>query len=360
MGCLFTSPYSPLYYLFPQNSNQSKEEQPKVYSWDIREKVDPKDYSIENQQNEVIIKLPGSINGMQFIIQNLENCVVYLFDNVAQVSIDDCKNCKFFIGPSKGSVFIRDCSDCCLAAVCQQFRTRDCRRINTFLSCGTQPIIESSTYMKFACLTVNYAQLPEQLKNSRISVFNNNWNNIHDFTPVPGEQNFSFFNQNTELVDYVPLPDKFTCNQLKLFFSKAQTLIPLSVGPTSRSNNESVLVIFFSPDSTGNGLEMQESQASRLINEIRANYSDILLIQTKRYELSELSAENIFKTKSFNNFLKNGPIIGLEFNGYGCSQRCQDLVNSLSLKPSFVSEPSPSLSHQIDAFYNFADMQMSV
>lgn len=121
--------------------------------------------------------------------------MVYLFDNVAQVSIDDCKNCKFFIGPSKGSVFIRDCTDCCLAAVCQQFRTRDCRRISTFLSCGTQPIIESSTNMKFACLTVSYAQLPEQLKNSRISVFNNNWNNIHDFTPVSGERNFSFFSQ---------------------------------------------------------------------------------------------------------------------------------------------------------------------
>lgn len=72
MGCLFTSPYSPLYYLFPQNSNQPQEEQPKVYSWDIREKVDPKDFCIENQQNEVFIKLPGSINGMQFIIQNLQ------------------------------------------------------------------------------------------------------------------------------------------------------------------------------------------------------------------------------------------------------------------------------------------------
>ena len=27
-----------------------------------------------------------------------------------------------------------------------------------------------------------------------ISPFNNNWNNIHDFTPVPGEANFSFLN----------------------------------------------------------------------------------------------------------------------------------------------------------------------
>lgn len=57
------------------------------------------------------------------------------------------------------SIFIRDCSDCSFAIICQQFRTRDCKRITTFLSCCTQPIIESSTNMKFACLAVNYKQL---------------------------------------------------------------------------------------------------------------------------------------------------------------------------------------------------------
>lgn len=31
----------------------------------------------------------------------VKNCNVYLFDNIAQISIDDCKNCKFFIGPVK-------------------------------------------------------------------------------------------------------------------------------------------------------------------------------------------------------------------------------------------------------------------
>ncbi|CAF0871134.1 unnamed protein product [Brachionus calyciflorus] len=360
MGCLFTSPYSPLYYLFPPAKSQSLEEQPKVYSWDVRERVDPKDYMIENKQNDVFIKLPGSINGMQFIIQNLENCVVYLFDNVAQVSIDDCKNCKFFIGPSKGSVFIRDCSDCNLATVCQQFRTRDCKRITTFLSCGTQPIIESSTSMKFSCLTINYAQLTEQLKNAKISIFNNNWNNIHDFTPVPGELNYSFLSQTYQLIDYVPLPDKFTCNQLKLTFSKTDTLIPLTLGISNRPTSESVLVVYFPNDSTDQAQQNQEIQASQLINEIKNNYSHILLVQAKKYNLSELSAENVFGTKSFNDYLKNGPIIGLEFNGNDASRQCHELVESLKLKPVFVSCPSSNLMHQIDTFYNFADMQMSV
>lgn len=131
MGCLLTSPYSPLYYVIPRSSQpvpvaETKPDEPKVYSWDQRKKIDPKDFTIENKANETVVKMPGSINGMQFIIQNLEvfnfflmifwilapliffstsrfkNCNVYLFDHVAQVSVDDCKNCKFFIGPSKG------------------------------------------------------------------------------------------------------------------------------------------------------------------------------------------------------------------------------------------------------------------
>jgi hypothetical protein len=39
---------------------------------DTRKKIDPKDYTLENKTNETFIKMPGSINGMQFLIQNLE------------------------------------------------------------------------------------------------------------------------------------------------------------------------------------------------------------------------------------------------------------------------------------------------
>lgn len=57
------------------------------------------------------------------------------------------------------SVFIRDSINCVLATICQQFRTRDCRDVYVYLSCTSQPIIESSHNIKFACLTLNYHQL---------------------------------------------------------------------------------------------------------------------------------------------------------------------------------------------------------
>jgi protein XRP2 len=98
-----------------------------------------------------------------------------VFDHTGQIQIDDCTNCRMFIGPVHGryyrsilslskektrfSIFIRDSTNCVLATACQQFRTRDCRDTYVYLSCASQPIIESSYNIKFGCLTLNYQQL---------------------------------------------------------------------------------------------------------------------------------------------------------------------------------------------------------
>lgn len=57
------------------------------------------------------------------------------------------------------SVFIRDCKNCKIVVACQQFRTRDCSKIDIFLCCNTQPIIEASSGMKFACYQYHYPEL---------------------------------------------------------------------------------------------------------------------------------------------------------------------------------------------------------
>ena len=57
------------------------------------------------------------------------------------------------------SVFIRDCKECKVGLICQQYRTRDCKKIDTFIACVSQPIIEASTGMKFGCLQCDYPEL---------------------------------------------------------------------------------------------------------------------------------------------------------------------------------------------------------
>ncbi len=43
---------------------------------DKRPKIDPKDYMLDGVKGETIGKIPGEINGQQFIVQNCEvrNC----------------------------------------------------------------------------------------------------------------------------------------------------------------------------------------------------------------------------------------------------------------------------------------------
>ena len=90
MGCVLSSSYSPFYYIIPKSrnpalkgkkyatgadgdgSNNADETPNKVYSWDAKKEVDKSNFMIENRRDEVIFKLPGSLNGTQFIIQNLE------------------------------------------------------------------------------------------------------------------------------------------------------------------------------------------------------------------------------------------------------------------------------------------------
>jgi len=62
--------------------------------------------------------VPGDINGIDFMIKDLDNCIVFLLDHTAQVTVDRCKNTKFYIGPIKASVFFRNCEDCEITVCC--------------------------------------------------------------------------------------------------------------------------------------------------------------------------------------------------------------------------------------------------
>ena len=66
---------------------------------DTGEKVDPKDYTIENQRGVLTGRIPGTIRGQQFIIQNCSNSSIYLYDHIGAITVDDCSDCKMFIGP---------------------------------------------------------------------------------------------------------------------------------------------------------------------------------------------------------------------------------------------------------------------
>lgn len=62
-------------------------------------------------------------------------------------------------------------------------------------------------------------------------------------------------------------------------------------------------------------------------------------------------------------FYLTGPVIGIELNGDDCVESCKSEALSLlegSIGLVFISQSQTEAEKQIEDFYNFADMQMSV
>lgn len=74
-------------------------------------------------------------------------------------------------------------------------------------------------------------------------------------------------------------------------------------------------------------------------------------------------AVRVFATDSYTRAVAAGPVIGLEYNGDGVCNACQETCIAVSKGSTglvFVSNSPQVATQQIDNFYNFADMQMSV
>lgn len=350
MGCFFSKRRK----AEKESQPEDEEVQPKQYSWDQREKVDLKDYMFSGLKDVTVGRLPGKVAGQQFLIQDCENCNIYIFDHSATVTIDDCTNCVIFLGPVKGSVFFRNCRDCKCALACQQFRVRDCRKLEVFLCCATQPIIESSTNIKFSCFQWYYPELAFQFKDAGLSIFNNTWSSIHDFTPVSGEHNWSLLPEDAVVQDHVPLPTTEELKAVRVSTEASRSIVPVSRGQRQKSSDESCLVVLFAGDYT-------IANARKLIDEMVAK--GFFLVQTKEVSMKAEDAQRVFHEKApdFLPLLNKGPVIALEFNGDGAVEGCQLIVNeTFKGTKIFVSESKETAPGDVDSFYNFADIQMGI
>ncbi|KAK1167603.1 protein XRP2-like [Acipenser oxyrinchus oxyrinchus] len=353
MGCLF-SKKSKRKPEKEQAETTTDEEAPKQYSWDKREKVDPKDYMLTGLKDETVGRLPGTLNGQQFAIQDCENCNIYVFDHSATITIDDCTNCRLFLGPVKGSVFFRDCKDCKCVVACQQFRTRDCKKMEVFLSCATQPIIESSSGMRFSCFQYYYPELAFQFKDASLSIFNNNWSNIHDFTPVSGETNWSLLPEDTAVQDCVPLPDTDGFKAVRVSTEASRSIVPITSGQRRKNSDESCLFVFFAGDYT-------TANARKLTDEMVGK--GFILVQTKEVSMRPEDANRVFhqNAEDYTSLIEKGPVVALEFNGDGAVEACRSMASDVfSSAKVYVSENKASACRDVDNFFNFADMQMGI
>ena len=159
-----------------------------VFSWDKRkERLDVRNFTFSKRSGETLIKLPGSIGGEQFIIEECEDCQIYLLDWSASVSVDACRRCSIFIGPCESSIFLRDCDEMKVIGACKQFRTRGCNSLDALLLSVSQPSIETTTGARFGCFMYFYPELEGQLVRAQLSPLNNRWYEGYNFTPSVGQ-----------------------------------------------------------------------------------------------------------------------------------------------------------------------------
>ncbi|ELU05952.1 hypothetical protein CAPTEDRAFT_202465 [Capitella teleta] len=323
-------------------------------SRDKRDKVDPKDFTIEDLNGETAGRAPGSINGQQFIIRNCQDSNIYILDHMATITIDDCVNCRIFLGPTKSSVFIRDCKDCKFALACQQLRTRDCHRIDFFLFCSTFPSIESSVGFKLECFQCYYPELEDQFKAAGLGIYDNNWSRVHDFSIVPGESNYGFLPLNSNLAEYIPLPDVEKFN-VAMNGSKEFSVVPYTLGSRPKPSDESCLVVFFNDG-------LSQERAHKFIAEMNKT-GEFVIVQSKEVSMQPQDVVRVFNNDSYAMVAEQGPVIGFEFNGNGVCAACQDslmAINKGSTGAVFASSSPAAAAQQIESFYNFVDIKMAV
>jgi len=139
-------------------------------------------HRICRREHENFLRKPSSIRGQQFAIEELHGCQVHVLDHVGGCLIDGCCSCEILIGPSESSVFVRDCEDCAFYIVTQQLRTRRCVRCVFHVHSGTEPVIEMSSGLRFAPISLAYPDLAAQMQLAKLDPERNLWNAIFDFS----------------------------------------------------------------------------------------------------------------------------------------------------------------------------------
>ncbi|XP_075229550.1 protein XRP2-like [Lycorma delicatula] len=344
MGCLF--------HKSKRTKHTIENDTKKEYSWDKREAVNVDDFTIENLEDSEKWKLPGCVNGQQLVIQNCKNSTIYVLDHVNTITIDDCVGCKLILGPVKGSTFLRDCKDCICLVASGQFRIRDSRNLIIFLYCATQPIIESSSAILFGCYQLFYSGIKEHFKNAELSVFNNYWNSVHDFTPVDGECNWGILPENTTPFQYISTGGDQFC--LGISLSLIDSVVPYTTYTKISDEPDYCFVIYF----FNNGEE--ENFARSLIDKIYTERVDCRLIWSKQIQLEPQEALNMLLSDTNLENVKKGPVIGLLFSGPNVDGFCKQ--NELACSADsmmYISDDKSILRKQINVFLNISNMHIS-
>jgi len=308
-----------------------------------KSKLDPKDFIITKKTGEIIVKQEGTINGQQFSLEELKDCDIFLLDYIATINIDYCENCRIYVGPVESSVFIRNCTNCSVILACQQFRCRDCTDCRLALLSTTEPIIETSKDMKFACFDFFYFSLREQLAHAGLRVVNNKWWQVHDFNANPDKPNWSLLPQE----DVCKLLRTSQCTSLSEEEISMDRVVPVTLGCRPLPCEECCFILFF-PEQD-DLVEGFLSKASKMQGcQICRTRSMVVPVDRLKSLFSFTAKEKLEKK------FQGREIVGIDICGQGIRQKVEESLNSLSNgkgPPGFRIVPESTQTALAKAFF---------
>uniref|UniRef100_A0A0X3Q169 Protein XRP2 n=2 Tax=Schistocephalus solidus TaxID=70667 RepID=A0A0X3Q169_SCHSO len=321
-----------------------------------------------------------------FRVRKCQNTFIYLLDNINTLFVDECKNCSIITGPVQTSLFVRNCTNCKILASCQQYRVRDCNSVTTFLACTSDPIIESSSELKFAPYQFSYPELKGQFAAAGLNVFNCMWSSVHDFSPNgDGSLNFSYLPHSEKVSDFFLLPQEAVEQHcvptgdsdpdasstaavavqdlvnLKISFDETCSIVPKTAGSLELAPIEdpmSVLVaVFHHPE--------VEDNAMALIRQI-VKTGKAFLVRTRSAILRPEDIRQIFGDVTHASHAKLGPVIFLLFCGAEgevcqlCTDSVREVVRAKAIQPQtllHVTDNPVAAKRQFQMFVCLCDAQ---
>lgn len=331
------------------NTNNKSDGKNKETDWEKEKaKLNPEDFMVRKLNGQTIVKEPGSINGQQFIIEDCVDCDIFVCDYSASVTIDNCTNCRFFIGPVESSIFIRDCKNCKGIIACRQWRTRDCENVDVLLYSLTQPIIESSSKMRFGCFQYNYPGLSEQFQKANLNIFVNCWSAMYDFTP--GKTNWEYLPKEEITDNFLkPLP----ISVLPEGFIKGSA-IPRTWGNRPLPSSQSCLVVFFST---------QKEKVVDFCNSVaKIEEGKLVVIQIAEKQIPPETLQNIK-----NPALLKAPAIAIEINGDDVVSKIQKYATEFATQHQesadnimYISPTSEAAQEQVSKIFEQVQVNIEI
>ena len=113
---------------------------------------------------KIILNKSELLEKNSVLLENIENCEIYILYNLKALYVKNISNSKIFIGSVSGGTHITDSINCCFYLITHQLRIHQSHNTNFNIIISSNPILEDCTQLVFSSLKIDYLEYENNLK----------------------------------------------------------------------------------------------------------------------------------------------------------------------------------------------------